>query len=217
MSKLMEDIGKYREGFNQSVPKDIQAIIQGAIEGLEASDISSSALKVGDKVENFTLSDALGKNVTLYKELESNDFVVINFYRGVWCPYCNLELKAFHDINPKLKSLNTSLMAISPQTPDSSLSTKEKNELSFHVLSDVGNKVAQKFGLTYALPDEIYELLKQMGTDLESYNGDNTHSLPIPATYIINKNKEVIYSFAQEDYRKREEPQTILDIIRKNS
>lgn len=217
MSKLMEDISKFREGFNQSVPKDIQAIIQGAIEGLEASDISSSALKEGDKVEDFVLGDALGKEVSLYKELETNDFVVINFYRGEWCPYCNLELKAFHNINPKLKNLNTSLMAISPQTPDSSLSTKEKNDLAFHVLSDIGNKVAHDFGLTYTLPDDIYELLKQMGTDLESYNGDTTHSLPIPATYIINKNKEVIYSYAQEDYRKREEPQTILDIIQKNS
>lgn len=217
MSKLIDEINKYRKDFSNTVPKEIQEKIQLAIEDLEKTQLSKDALKKGDKIKNFSLPNATGKEITLDNLLSSNDFLVINFYRGAWCPYCNLELKALQDIKKELKSLNAQLVAISPQTPDSSLTTKEKNEIDFEVLSDISNKVAKEFNLSYTLPITIVNLLKDTGRDLVEFNGNDDFTLPLAATYIVNKNKEIIYSFVKEDYRAREEPQTILDIIRKNS
>ncbi|MDC0932679.1 peroxiredoxin-like family protein [Arcobacteraceae bacterium] len=217
MTELKKQLVEFQEEFQKNVPEDIGQIIHEAIEGLKKSGISQNALKIGDKITDFKLTNADKKECTIDQELENNDFIVLNFYRGGWCPYCNLELKALLDINKELKDLKTSLIAISPQTPDESLSTQEKLNLDFKILSDKGNIVAKSFGLTYALPEDIYLLLKQMGMDIEKYNADDSHVLPVPGTFIINKQKEIIYAYVNEDYRNREEPQTILDIIKENS
>jgi len=146
--------------------------------------------------------------------LEKNDFVIINFYRGAWCPYCNLELKALQGKFDEFKSLNAQLIAISPQTPDASLSTKEKNELQFEVLSDKENKIAKEYGLVFSLAEEIRPIYLSFGIDLLSSNEDNSYELPMPATYVIDKNKKIVFAFIDEDYTKRCEPQEIIEAIK---
>lgn len=217
MSRLLDEIKKYQEAFKEKVPEDIQKIMLDATEELKRLSLSKDALKVSDKAINFELPNAVNKPVSLKEALENNEFVVINFYRGQWCPYCNLELKALQSINDELVKLNAKIIAISPQTPDSSLSTKEKNELEFEVLSDKENKVAKEYGLVFSLAEELRPIYKSFGIDIESSNKEDSYELPMPATYIINKKQEIIYSFIDEDYTKRSEPQTILDIIQKNS
>lgn len=217
MSRLLDEIKKYQEGFRQRAPLEVQEIMLAATKKLEDASISKNALQVGDTAKDFTLPNALNNSVSLSEALEENDFVVINFYRGLWCPYCNLELKALQNVNEDLKNLNTKLIAISPQTPDSSLSTKEKNELSFEVLSDSYNKTAKDYGLVFSLAQELRPIYKSFKIDIEGLNQEDSYELPMPATYVINKNKEVIFAFIDEDYTKRCEPQTILDIIQKNS
>ncbi|WP_419773978.1 peroxiredoxin-like family protein [Halarcobacter sp.] len=217
MSRLLDEIKKYQEAFKEKVPEDIQKVMLDATEELKRLSLSKDALKVSDKAINFELPNAVNKPVSLKEALENNEFVVINFYRGQWCPYCNLELKALQTINDELAKLNAKIIAISPQTPDSSLSTKEKNELAFEVLSDKENKVAKEYGLVFSLAEELRPIYKSFGIDIESSNKEDSYELPMPATYIINKNQEIIYSFIDEDYTKRSEPQTILDIIQKNS
>lgn len=217
MSRLLDEIKKYQEAFKEKVPEDIQKIMLDATEELKRLSLSKDALKVSDKAINFELPNAVNKPVSLKEALENNEFVVINFYRGQWCPYCNLELKALQSINDELAKLNAKIIAISPQTPDSSLSTKEKNELEFEVLSDKENKVAKEYGLVFSLAEELRPIYKSFGIDIESSNKEDSYELPMPATYIINKKQEIIYSFIDEDYTKRSEPQTILDIIQKNS
>lgn len=217
MSRLLDEIKKYQEAFKEKVPEDIQKVMLDATEELKRLSLSKDALKVSDKAINFELPNAVNKPVSLKEALENNEFVVINFYRGQWCPYCNLELKALQTINDELVKLNAKIIAISPQTPDSSLSTKEKNELAFEVLSDKENKVAKEYGLVFSLAEELRPIYKSFGIDIEGSNKEDSYELPMPATYIINKNQEIIYSFIDEDYTKRSEPQTILDIIQKNS
>ncbi|WP_417327579.1 peroxiredoxin-like family protein [Halarcobacter sp.] len=217
MSRLLDEIKKYQEAFKEKVPEDIQKVMLDATEELKRLSLSKDALKVSDKAINFELPNAVNKPVSLKEALENNEFVVINFYRGQWCPYCNLELKALQTINDELAKLNAKIIAISPQTPDSSLSTKEKNELAFEVLSDKENKVAKEYGLVFSLAEELRPIYKSFGIDIEGSNKEDSYELPMPATYIINKNQEIIYSFIDEDYTKRSEPQTILDIIQKNS
>ena len=217
MSRLIDEIKNYQEGFKQKVPVEIQEVMLKATDKLKELSISKNALKVGDTAKDFALSNAVNNTVSLDELLKNNDFVVVNFYRGLWCPYCNLELKALQTINDDLAKLNTKLVAISPQTPDASLSTKEKNELEFEVLSDTHNELAKDYGLVFSLAEELRPIYTSFGIDIPGSNDEDTYELPLPATYVINKNKEIIYSFIDEDYTKRSEPQEILDIISKNS
>lgn len=215
MSRLVEAIKAYQEGFKEKVPADIQEVMLKATKNLQEASLSKNALKVGDNAQSFTLPNAVGEAVSLDAVLEKNDFVVVNFYRGVWCPYCNLELKALQDSYTALKALNAELIAISPQTPDASLTTKEKNELAYEVLSDSENKIAKEYGLVFSLAEELRPIYKSFGIDIPANNDEESYELPMPATYVINKNKEIIYSFIDEDYTKRSEPQEIIDVIEK--
>ncbi len=217
MSRLIDEISKYQEAFRKKVPEDIQKTMKQATNKLKELELSKNALKKDEKAKDFKLPNALNKEVCLKDILKENDFVVLSFYRGGWCPYCNLELKALENINNELNRLNAKLIAISPQTPDKSLSTKEKNELSFEVLSDSNNKIAKEYGLVFNLADELKPIYKSFGIDVVDSNDEDSFELPMPATYVINKDKEIIYTFIDEDYTTRSEPQEILDIIGKNS
>jgi peroxiredoxin len=216
MTQLRDAITEYQKGFREKVSKEVQEVMQKAKQELENTKISKNALQVNDKAKEIQLPNALGKEVSLYETLEDNDFVVLNFYRGAWCSYCNLELRALQNINTDLNALGAKLIAISPQSPDASMSTKEKNELEFEVLSDTNNIVAKEYGLVFSLADELRPIYKSFGIDIPAHNKEESYELPMPAIYIINKNKEIIFSFIDEDYTKRCEPQEILDVIRNN-
>ena len=216
MSRLIDEINNYKEGFKKKVPQEFQDIMLNATEELKKTSLSKKALKLGDTAKDFALPNAVNQTVSLDELLKENDFVVINFYSGLWCPYCNLELKALQSINDELIKNNGKLVAISPQTPDASLSTKEKNELEFEVLSDSHNTLAKDYGLVFSLAQELRPIYEGFGIDIVGLNDEDSFELPLPATYVINKQKEIIYSFIDEDYTSRCEPQEILDIIAKN-
>ena len=214
MSRLIDEISKYQEAFKVKAPQEVQEIMLKATQKLAEQSLSKNALKVGDIAPDIKLTNTVGKEVSVYKILEDNDFAVINFYRGVWCPYCNLELKALQDRYDELQNLGAQLVAVSPQTPDASLTTKEKNELAYEVLSDTDNKIAKDYGLVFSLAEEIRPIYLSFGIDVPSSNGEDSYELPMPATYVINKNKEIIFSFIDEDYTKRGEPQDVVDAIK---
>src|SRR6266404_8192805 len=153
---------------------------------LAASGISQHALKAGDRVPDFRLPDARGDYVRLC-DLLAKGPVVLSFYRGGWCPYCNLELRALQKVLPQITALGAQLVAISSQTPDESLSTAEKNELAFPVLSDVGSATAKAFGIAFDLAEELRPIYARFGHALPDKNGDESRVLPIPATYVIDR------------------------------
>ena len=140
--------------------------------------------------------------------------IVLSFYRGGWCPYCSLELKALQEVNDEIKALGASLVAISPELPDETLSTAEKNDLEFEVLSDTDNKVADQYGLSFSLAEDLRPIYKNWGADVAMVNDDPDCRLPLPATYVIGKDGKIIHSFAEEDYTKGLEPDKILDSLR---
>jgi len=214
MSRLLDAIQGYKEEFRKKAPAEVQETMLKATKKLEDASLSKNALKVGDKVSEMKLPNALGKDVSLFETLENNDFAIVSFYRGVWCPYCNLELKALQEYNDEFKKLGATLIAVSPQSTDASLSTKEKNELTFEVLSDANNTVAKDFGLVFSLAEELRPIYLSFGIDIPASNDEESYEIPMPATYVINKNKEIVFAFIDEDYTKRCEPQEILDILK---
>ena len=214
MSRLIDAIKEYQNGFKAKVPQEIQEKMKVATKELEDASISKNALKVGDFAKEIKLPNAVGKEISLFDTLDNNEFVIVNFYRGEWCPYCNLELKALQSYNDEFKKLGASLIAVSPQSTDSSLSTKEKNELAFEVLSDANNIIAKDYGLVFSLADELKPIYLSFGIDIPSKNQENSYEIPMPATYLINKKKEIVFSFIDEDYTKRCEPQDIIDILK---
>jgi len=196
----------------KNVPVEVLTSIKEETNKLVKSQIATKALTVGAQAPDFTLPNAQGKSIELQKLL-ANGPVVISFYRGVWCPFCNLELKALQKALPEIKALGATLVAISPQTPDNSLSTVEKNELEFEVLSDVGNLVARKFGLVFQLTEEVLAYQKKFDVDVANYNGDQSYELPIPATYVV-KDGKIAYAFIDPDFTKRLEPAEILTALK---
>ena len=206
---LDQDLQNLREQLRANQNADTKAIVAGATEELVRSGIASKSLKVGDKAPNFGLPNAVGESVELQDLLEQGA-VVIAFYRGQWCPYCNLELRSLQQALPEIKAEGATLVAISPQTPDNSLSTAQKNELTFDVLSDVGNAVAKQFGLVFQLPAELRPVYDSFNIDLPAHNGDETFELPIPATYVVAPDGTVIHAFVDPDYTQRLDPAEVI-------
>ena len=206
---LKAQIDAYNVQKDAKLPADVLALMNTTNEELIAQHIKDNALQIGQKVENFSLANHQGENIELADLLKKGP-VIISFYRGGWCPYCNLELKALNDYLPQFKTQSAQLIAISPQLPDETLSTAQKNDLEFDVLSDVSNKVAEQFGLLFTLDERIQALYTQFGIDFEHYYGDKSFKLPLPATYVINQEGVITYAFLNEDYTLRAEPTDIM-------
>ncbi len=209
---LSQELANFRQQFLGQVDSTTLAIMNQATNDLIDSGIVDRTLKVGDKAPDFTLPNATGESINLQQLLQQGA-VVLSFYRGGWCPYCNLELRALQQALPEIKALGANLITVSPQTPDNSLSTAEKNELTFEVLSDLGNKVAREYGLVFTLPEQLRPIYQQFDIDLPAHNGDRTFDLPIPATYVIAADSKVVLAFANADYTQRLEPREIITTL----
>jgi peroxiredoxin len=212
---LKQQLAEYRAGWFKRVPAERQAIMERHIAGLR-DGFAKSALKTGDRAPAIVLGDARGDTVDVGALLK-NGPVIVSFYRGGWCPYCNFELRAFQQILPQIEAAGAALVAISPEKPDDTLSTAEKNALSFEVLSDVGQKVGRAFGLVYDFSDELKSAYKEFGIDIPGKNGAEDWALPISATYVIDRDGTIIYAYTDADYRDRAEPADILEVLKKKT
>ncbi len=183
------------------------------IKSLKASGILERAIKKGDKAPDFELKNATGKKIELSNLLKKGPVVII-WYRGGWCPYCNIQLHDIQKYLPEIKSLNATLVAITPETPDNSINMLEKHKLQFEVLSDIDNKVAHKYKIVYKLSAPLLKEFKKFKIDVAKHNGNNKNELPLAVTYIINTDGIVSYSFINEDYKKRAEPSELISVLK---
>ncbi|MEM6823030.1 MAG: peroxiredoxin-like family protein [Verrucomicrobiota bacterium] len=211
--KLNDELKAFKAEFLGKVDKEVISILESAAKDLEEEFAERKSLGVGDLAPNFTLPDAKGHSVTLSERLKDGP-AIITFYRGGWCPYCNLELRAYQQILTDIRDAGGSLIAVSPQTPDSSLSTAEKNDLEFDVLSDVGSNVSQDYGVAYKLPQELIDLYNQLGGRLPDFNGTEDWTLPIPATFVIDEDFRVVLAHIDTDYQNRLEPSEALTALK---
>lgn len=206
---LQVELEELYNGFTKKVPPEIVNVMLDATRRLADTGIAQNSIKVGEKAPEFELPNVKGQSVNLQSLLEQGP-VVLNFYRGGWCPYCNLELNAYNKHLGDIENLGASLVAISPQTPDNSLSTAEKNDLKFEVLSDVGNKAADQYGLVFKLDSSLHDIYTKFGLVLPKFNGDDSWEIPLPGTYVIDTDGTVKYAFANADYTKRAEPEEVI-------
>ena len=211
--KLTSEIAAFEEEKKRTHDRDVLDMIDATTADLVATSIATQALTKGDTAPNFALPDHQGNTVRLADLLASGP-VLINFYRGEWCPYCNLELRAYQSQLDRIQKVNASLIAISPMLPDSSLDLAQKNELAFPVLSDVGNKVADAFALVFTVDTRIQAMyLERLGNDLPVLNGDDSFTLPLPATYLIGQDGIITYAYVNADYRLRTDPEEVLAVL----
>ena len=196
-----------------NVPPSVIETMHRATAELKASGQAERARKVGDRAPEFALPDG-GAEVVRSTDLLARGPLVVSFYRGVWCPYCNTELQALEAFLPQIRELGGGLVAISPQSAANSRKSARQNELSFPILSDQGNEVAAAFGLRFRLPDYLVELYQQLGNNLPLVNGDPSWTLPIPARYVIDRDGVIRYANVSADYTQRPEPEDMLPALR---
>ncbi len=206
---LNAELRTFYEARQQQIPADVRAIMQRAGEELEASGQADRALLAGAQAPDFTLPSVTGETATL-NELLTQGPVVLTFYRGAWCPYCNLALRSLQQHHTAITERGAQLVAVSPQIPDESLSLAEKHALAFDVLSDIGSAVAKSYSLAFDLPDDLAAVYDKLGFDLQHVNGGHARTLPLPATYVIDCTSTIQWAFVNSDYTTRAEPSEIL-------
>jgi len=213
MATLESQTSAFKTTAYANIPPATAGTIADWISELSASGITERSLQVGQAAPKFALPNAHGQTVTLTDLLASGP-VVVTFYRGAWCPFCNIALRAYQGILPEIQSLGTSFVAISPQTPDNSLTQTEKEHLGYEVLSDADNAVARQFGIVYKLGDAMTQVSARFGLDLSKVNGDDSRELPLPGTFIIDQSGTIRFAQVFTDHAQRTEPSAILEILR---
>lgn len=192
-----------------NVPTEILQTMMQASNELIASGIAGKAAQAGEQAPVFTLPNTRGALVSLSSLLEKGP-VVLNFYRGAWCPYCLLELKALHDALPEITALGASLLSISPNVIEKSAAFATENPFDFDILSDVDNKVANQYRLVFNLADTLRPIYENFGIDLPAFDGNDRFELPMPATYVLHSDGTIAAGFVHEDYTQRMEPSDII-------
>ena len=216
MKKLKELTDAKIESGRQNNPEFMNGV-DAIIEQEKAFEKGKDAIKIGQKAPDFELPNAEGKSIVLKSLLEKGP-VVITFYRGNWCPYCNLQLRALQAILYDIYALGATLIAISPQVPDGSLTEDEISKMDFIVLSDQDAKVALQYGVTWQVPEFLAEHMRvDRKLDLEKVNNGNGNVLPIPATFILGQDGIVTWNYVNVDYRTRSEPEEIIEALKRLS
>ena len=210
---LTEEIQAQRQTSLKNASPGFTSLVEGMLKELRDHGMGINAPNVGDNAPDFTLPSATGGSLRLHDQLARGP-VILAFYRGGWCPYCNLQLRAYQHELTRIRELNASLLAISPQTPDNSLDTAQKNTLAFDVVSDVGSHVAKAYGLAFKMPEELRRIYESRNINLPQYNGDDDWTLPIPATFVVNREGKIVLRHVDVDYRTRLDPEDVIVALR---
>jgi peroxiredoxin len=194
----------------ERLPSEVVEVFDRSIQDFLDQGIPADSIKAGDTLEPFTLDDATGTPVSLDQIVETGPAVIV-FYRGGWCPYCNLALRTYQrELLPQLEDFGTRLVAISPQSPDQSLSTAEKAGLEFTVLSDPGSRLAHRIGIAFQQAGEVLAAQRKLGLDLAQVNAESATHLPRPTVLIVDQDRTVRFVDVQPDYTARTE---VADIV----
>jgi peroxiredoxin len=210
---LRDRIAEFMQNMAKHAPAEVISTLAIEIRKLAESGIVKGTIAVGARAPDFSLPDARGGKVSLATLVQTGP-AVVTFYRGGWCPFCDLQLRAYQGALTEIRSLGAELVAISPQTPDFAMADVSTKDLAFPVLTDAHNQVAKLYGLVFVLSDVMKGLQKGFGNPIPKFNGDDSWELPMPGTFVIDKNRVVRLAHVDPDYMKRLEPAAILDALR---
>ncbi len=213
--KLQEKLDAFKSHFETKVaPPAVVALFHKTTDELIATGQAERSLKVGEIAPTFTLKTADGEVVSSTAMLASGPLVV-TFYRGVWCPYCNIDLQSIEEVAEEIRSLGATLVSVSMQTATHSLKSQRQNKLSYPILVDEGGKTADEFGIRFRLQDELIDAYRGFDVDLPVINGEPSWTLPMPARYVIAQDGTIAYAEVSPDYTKRPDPSELLPVLRK--
>ncbi|MDR5781574.1 peroxiredoxin-like family protein [Caballeronia sp. LZ065] len=212
---LQAKLDAFKSHFESKVaPREVVEIFHRTTAELVASGQAERSLKVGDPAPTFTLTTAEGERVSSTEMLEQGPLVV-TFYRGVWCPYCNLDLQAIEEVADEIRALGATLVSLSMQTADNSLKSQRQNKLSYPILVDEGGKTADAFGIRFRLQDELIDAYKGFNVDLPAINGEPSWTLPMPARYVIARDGTIAYAEVSPDYTQRPDPSELVAVLQR--
>lgn len=200
------------EGIRKNAP-DAAQVFDDGVKQIAATGIVGRAPKVGDTIKMFELPDSSGKQVRL-SDLLVRGPVVLTWYRGGWCPYCNIGLRGLLQVEPMIREQGATLVAVTPELPDMAADTMKRNDLTFIVLTDKGNDVARQYKIVYRVPEAMSATMKAFKVDLAKRNGDASDELPLSVTYVIDQRGVIRWAFVDADYRKRAEPSDVVEALK---
>lgn len=210
---LQNRLDTLKEEFTDNVPSGMLEIMNQETSKLVASDIVANAIQIGQILPNGKLLSEKGEGVQIEQIIDGKP-LVISFYRGGWCPYCNLELTGLEAIAADIRALGANIIAMSPESVAHINETRAKNGVSYAMFSDEGSEFAKALGLVFTLPKTLQDIYLTFDINVEKHNGESKFELPIPATIIVKPNREIVYLYADGDYTKRSEPEALLRVLR---
>ncbi len=196
----------------EMAPPEVVAVLHRITDELIASGQAGRSLHAGDRAPAFTLPDPDGKLVSS-QDLLAKAPLVLTFYRGVWCPYCNLDLQALEEVRSEIEARGAFLVAVSQQTAANSRKAQRTNKLGFPIVGDKDGELAAKFGIRWHLPEDVQAVHKQLGADLVAFNGEDSWTLPMPARYVIGQDGVIAYAEVNPDYTRRPEPSDVFAVL----
>lgn len=209
---LEEQLTQTREAVLAQAPSSALKAFHDSLEKIKNDQLKEKALQPGQKIQDFQLIDTQGHEVSI-SHLHTIDFLVLNFYRGGWCPYCNMELRAYEKLRQDFLSIGADIVAISAEKTTLAASTSDKNQLSFPVLTDKEAHMMKAMGIVYSLDEASKREYTNFGLDLATIHGNDQYQLPVPAVYVINRAMEIVFVHFEEDYTTRLEPQELLNTL----
>lgn len=211
---LADDLNKLRAEATDQLSNEMRVLFKQSMQDIAALNIVSASLKEGDTISEFRLPSVSGLEIDLAELLEGGP-VVISFYRGLWCRFCNQELVSLQENLQEINNLKSALLGISPQLPSSTREMMNDTKITYELLHDKNNEVAKRFGLAYSFPDSTRELHERLGVDVLSFSGEDDLELPVPATYVVDKDRVIRYAFVDADYTRLPDPIDIITALRR--
>lgn len=209
---LREILAERKEAIAKYVPAEVQAIHTRTVASLKSQGFATGALKIGAKAPSFELATQNGKRIAS-GDLLTKGRLILSFIRGRWCPFCVAQMEAMSSIAAEIAAAGAALVAVSPQTEKQAFFMHDQHKLAFPLLVDAHNQLARQFGLVYRVPEEQQALYSRTFVNLPFANGDSSWELPIPATFVIDRDGTILFASADADYTERPEPLEILSAV----
>lgn len=212
---LEEQLKQVRDTTLTRMPQSIVQVFKDSIRGIRDDKLKEQALQVGDQIPEISLKSIEGNPVGLI-DLFQSEFLILNFYRGGWCPYCNMELREYERLKMDFMELGVSIAAVSAETPELATQTIDKNSISYPILTDDDAKLMKAIGIVFKLDEASKREYVNFGMDFSEIHGNENYELPVPAVYVINRDMEIVFVHFEEDYMTRMEPTEVLNFIKTN-